>query len=308
MPGAPYDIPGATMASNRDYYEVLGVSRGATEKEIKAAYRKLARRYHPDVNPGNKAAEERFKEVAEAFAVLGDADKRARYDRGGREAFGSGFDPFAGMSREQAAEFDFSGFEDLFASLLGGAARGGRPRGRGRGGDLEFELSLPFAQAVTGHTVEVAIPRPGGSGPGERVKVRIPPGVEDGARVRVVGKGESGRGGGAPGDAYLRVHVEPHPLFRREGADLLCDVPVGIVKATLGGRVDVPTLDGRATIEIPPGTRSGQKLRLRGRGVPAHGSRRAGDLLVVVQIVPPRDLDARSKELLEELASRHPGA
>lgn len=294
------------MPSNRDYYEVLGVPRGATDKEIKAAYRKLARKLHPDVNPGDKGAEERFKEVAEAFAVLGDKDKRARYDRGGREAFGSGFDPFAGMSREQAAEFDLSGLEDILASLFGGAARGGRSRGRARGADLEFELTLPFAQAVAGPTVEVTIPR--GSGPGERVKVRVPAGVDDGARVRVPGKGEPGRGGATPGDAYLRVRVEPDPRFRRDGADLVCDLPIGIVKATLGGRVEVPTLDGPATIEIPPGTRSGQKLRLRGRGVPAHGARRAGDLLAVVQIVPPRDLDARSKELLEELASRRPDA
>jgi DnaJ-class molecular chaperone len=296
------------MTSNRDYYEVLGVGRTATEKEIKAAYRKLARKFHPDVNPGDSAAEDRFKEVAEAFAVLGDPEKRARYDRGGREAFGAGFDPFAGMSREQAEAFDFGGFSDLFESLFGGAARGTRPRGRGRGGDLEFEMTVPFVQAISGHTIEVTLPRPGARGPGERVKVRIPPGVEDGSRVRVAGRGESGHGGGAAGDAYLRVHVEPHPLFRREGTDLLCDVPVGIVKATLGGRVDVPTLDGRATIEIPPGTRSGQKLRLRGRGVPAHGARRAGDLFVVVQIVPPKDLDARSKALLEELAKLHPGA
>ena len=295
------------MASNRDYYEVLGVGRNATEREIKAAYRRLARKHHPDVNSGDKGAEERFKEVAEAFAVLGDPDKRARYDQGGREAFGSGFDPFQGMSRDQAAEFDFGGFSDLFESLLGGAMPGAGGRGRPRGSDLEFEVTLPFAQAITGHTISVTIPRPGVRGPGERVKVRIPPGIEDGARVRVAGKGGVGHGG-ASGDAYLRVRVEPHPMFRREGSDLLCDVPVGIVKATLGGRVDVPTLDGRATIEIPPGTRSGQKLRLRGRGVPAHGSRRAGDLLAVVQIVPPRDLDPDARALLEELASRHPGA
>lgn len=296
------------MTSNRDYYDVLGIGRTASEKEIKAAYRKLARKYHPDVNPGDTGAEDRFKEVAEAFAVLGDPEKRARYDRGGREAFGSGFDPFAGMSREQAEAFDFGGFSDLFESLFGGAPRSGRPRGRTRGGDLEFEMTIPFVQAIGGHTIEVAIPRAGAHGPGERVKVRIPPGIEDGARVRVAGRGQAGHAGGSAGDAYLRVHVEPHPLFRREGPDLLCDVPVGIVKATLGGRVDVPTLDGRATIEIPPATRSGQKLRLRGRGVPGHGSRKTGDLFVVVQIVPPRDLDARSRELLEELATRHPGA
>ncbi len=317
------------MTRKKDYYEILGVPRGASEQELKTAYRKLARKYHPDVNPGNKAAEEKFKEVAEAFAVLSDPSKRATYDRGGHEAFGPGFDPFEGF-RFDLGDLGFGNLSDLF-EMFGGEGRRARG-GRGtRGEDLELELSIPFADAVLGTTVEARIPRGetcprcGGSGRTrgeacrrcggsgrvageERVKVRVPPGIEDGGRVRVPGKGGVGARGGAAGDTFLNVRVEPHPLFRRDGADLYCDVPVGIVRATLGGTVEVPTLEGRAEVKLPAGTRSGQKLRLRGHGVPAHGGRRAGDLYAVVQIQPPKDLDAPSRELLLELERRVPGA
>lgn len=277
--------------TKKDYYDILGVSRQATEKEIKGAYRRLARKYHPDVNPGDPKAEDRFKEVAEAFAVLSDPEKRAKYDRGGHDAFGADFDPFAGFD---VSQFGFGGFGDLFEMFGGRAARGPR-----RGGDLEFEVQIPFLEAIRGTTVDLAIPR-GGERP-SRVKVRIPSGIDDGERVRVPGQGASGRQGGAAGDAYLRVRVEPHPLFRREGDDLVCEVPVGIARASLGGKVEVPTLDGHATIRIPSGTRSGQRFRLRGRGVPGRGSNRDGDLYAVVQIVPPRRIDGRVREILEEL-------
>jgi len=353
------------MATKRDYYDLLGVDRGAGDKEIKAAYRRLARKYHPDVNRDDPKAEERFKEISEAFAVLSDPEKRAKYDRGGHEAFGPDFDPFAG------AGFDFRSaglgdLGDLFEMFTGGGQRG--PRRAQRGQDLQLEMRLPFADAVRGTTVTVQIPRqetcavcrgsgvrPGGGettcpdcrgtgresrgragmrvsltcrrcggagklrgdpcsacrGTGltrkeERVRVRIPPGIEDGGRVRVPGKGDSGGGGGASGDAFLVIRVEPDPRFRREGRDLVCEVTVGLARAALGGTVQVPTLDGAATVTLPAGTRSGQRLRLRGRGVPAHRGRPAGDLHAIVQIEPPRKLDDRSRELLEEFARLNP--
>jgi molecular chaperone DnaJ len=360
------------MATTKDYYEVLGVARDASEKEIKAAYRKLARKYHPDVNKNDPRAEEKFKEVAEAFAVLSDADKRAKYDRGGREAFGPGFDPFAGA---RTVDFDFGmgDLSDLFSMFgFGGGATGatrGRRRTRARarrGEDLHLELSVPFLQAVEGATIELRMPRhtacedcrgsgtkPGtgertcpdcnGSGrteqqrgsmrvsltcprcggagrlPGdpcprcggtglrptdEPVKVRIPAGIDDGDTLRLSGKGHGGAGGAPPGDAFLTVRVEPHPILRREGRDLHVDVPVGITRAALGGQIQVPTLDGHAMIKIPEGTPSGRRFRLRGRGVPASGKKPAGDLYAVIQIRPPDTLDERSRELLREL-ERH---
>jgi DnaJ-class molecular chaperone len=282
----------------KDYYETLGVPRTADDKRIKAAYRRLARKYHPDVNKGDKQAEERFKEVAEAFAVLSDKDKRARYDRGGHDAFGPGFDPFAGFDFGQ---FD-AGFGDLSSlfEVFGFGSRGRRgARTRARhGADVRLELRVPFVTAVRGDTVELGLP-----GSGKQLKVRIPAGIEDGGTLRLAGQGSPGA---PPGDAYLTVRVEPHPVFRRDGRDLSCDVSIGIARAALGGKVDVETLDGKATITIPPGTRSGQRLRLRGRGVPSSSGRSAGDLYAVVQIRPPKALDARSRELMEEFARLNP--
>jgi curved DNA-binding protein len=297
--------------ARKDYYEVLGVGRTASDKEIKAAYRRLARKHHPDVNKGDPKAEERFKDVAEAFAVLSDKEKRARYDAIGSEAFGSGHDPFAGSDFR---DFEVGGFGDISSLLeqlfgLGhatGTRRGAGGRARAArepvGRDLRMELRVPFAQAVAGGTVEIGVPRGGRTA--ERLKVRIPAGTDDGATLRLAGQGEAGAGGA--GDAYLVIRVEPHPLFRREGRDLFVDVPLGIARAALGGTVEVPTLEGRATITIPEGTRSGQRFRLKGRGVPAGGGREAGDLFAVVQLEPPKALTPRSRELLEELARIHP--
>ena len=291
------------MTSKRDYYEILGVPRTATEKDLKAAYRKLARKYHPDVNPGDKAAEASFKEVSEAFGVLSDPEKRAKYDRGGHEAFGPGFDPTRGVriDFEDLGLGDLSDVFDLFG--WGGAARArGRRRG-GRGADVQLEMALPFADAIHGTTMDLRLPHLR-----ESTRVRIPAGIEDGGRIRIPGKGEPSHGEGPAGDAYVNVRVEPHPLFTRDGSDLSVEVPVGIATATLGGEVEVPTLDGRATIRIPAGTRSGQKFRLKGRGVPARGGKPAGNLNAVVQIVTPKSIDERSRELLEEFAKRNPGA
>ena len=291
------------MTSKRDYYEILGVPRTATEKDLKAAYRRLARKYHPDVNPGDKTAEASFKEVSEAFGVLSDAEKRAKYDRGGHEAFGPGFDPSRGVriDFEDLGLGDLSDLFDLFG--WGGAPRGRSRRRSGRGADVQLEMSLSFADAIHGTTMDLRLPHLR-----ESTKVRIPPGIEDGGRIRIPGKGASSHGDGPPGDAYVNVRVEPHPLFRREGSDLVVDVPLGIATATLGGEVEVPTLDGRATIRIPPGTRSGQKFRLKGRGVPSRAGHPAGHLNAIVQIVTPKSIDARSRELLEEFARLNPGA
>ena len=360
------------MPTKKDYYEILGVPRDASAKDIKAAYRRLARKYHPDVNRGDKSAEDKFKELAEAFAVLSDEGKRAQYDRGGHAAFGAGFDPFAGFDpRDFDVGFGSGSFEDLFGQLFGGGFGGGARTtrtSRRQGQDLRYETRIGFLEAALGATIELAIPRLegcadcggtgiqpgsgdavcpdcggsgrkeqrrgamrlatacprcGGSGrlPGNpcrtcggegrvrhehKVKVRIPSGVDDGATLRIRGKGDAGANGGPPGDLLLRVSVEPHPRFRREGRDLICDVPVSLARAALGGPVDVPTLDGTATITVPAGTRSGQKLRVRGKGLPAGRGHPAGDLYAIVQIHPPKSLDPRSRELLEEFARRNP--
>ncbi len=300
------------MTQKTDYYEVLGVPRTATDKDIKAAYRKLARKHHPDVNPGDKGAEERFKEISGAFAVLSDAEKRAKYDRGGHDAFEPGFDPFQGSTID-FQDLGLGNLSDIFELFGGGGRRRGTQRRAARGEDLQLEMSLPFGDAIHGTTVQVTIPRAVARGAGrvkanESVKVRIPAGIDDGERVRIAGKGNEGVGGGPPGDAFVNIRVEPHPMFRRDGSDLVCEVPVGIVKATLGGDLEVPTLEGRATIKIPAGTRGGQRFRLKGRGVAARAGHPAGHLYAVVQIVTPKELDARSVELLEEFQRLNPTA
>lgn len=318
------------MTSRKDYYEVLGVPRTATEKDLKSAYRRLAKKLHPDVTKNNKQAEERFKDVAEAFAVLSDPEKRAKYDRGGHEAFEPGFDPFAGFDpgRYDSGVGDISSLFEMF----GLGARGGSARRARRGQDLHYELQIPFVDAVRGRTLEVSIPRQapcsacGGQGlrPGtrgepcptcrgagsvasdDRIRVRIPVGVEHGATLRLPGQGHAGTTGGRRGDAFLLVNVQPDPVFRREGRDLVCDVSVGLARAALGGPVEVPTLEGSAKIQVPPGTRSGQRLRLRDRGVPAAAGEPAGDLHVVIQIQPPARLDERSRQLMEEFQQLNP--
>jgi molecular chaperone DnaJ len=319
------------VTPKKDYYDILGVSRSANDKELKAAYRKLARKYHPDVNPGDKTAEEKFKEVSGAFAVLSDPDKRAKYDRLGHDAFEPGFDPFQGTTID-FQDLGLGNLSDIFELFGGGAARRrGAPRRAARGEDLQLEMSLPFGDAIHGTTVEVAIPRGiacatcGGTGrvgggvcrvcrgggriqSTEKVKTRIPAGIDDAERIRIPGKGNDGIGGGPAGDAYVNVRVEAHPMFRREGDDLVCEVPVGVIKATLGGDLDVPTLEGRAVIKIPAGTRGGQRFRLKGRGVAARAGHPTGHLYAVVQIVTPRDLDPQSRELFEQLARLNPNA
>jgi len=349
------------VAMKRDYYEVLGVSRSATDEELKKAYRKAALKYHPDRNPGDHQAEERFKEASEAYQILCDAERRAMYDRFGHAAFEQG----AG-----AAGFDFaaSGFEDIIGDLFGdffgtGRSRGGRTRVR-RGQDLRYDLDITFEEAAFGCEKTIAVPRlspcdvcggrgakPGTSpktcpqcrGSGQvrfqqgffsiaktcghcngqgtiianpctacsgagvkrsthQLNIKIPGGVDNGSRLKLRGEGETGGNGGPAGDLYVLLRVAEHPLFVREGSDVVCEVPISIAAAALGTEMDVPTLNGPTKLKIPGGTQSGQVFRLKGHGIPDLNGYGRGDELVRVMVETPRKLTARQRELLEEFA------
>jgi DnaJ-class molecular chaperone len=293
------------MAS-KDYYSTLGVPRDASDEAIRTAYRNLARKHHPDVNPGDSQAEERFKEIAEAYAVLADSTKRQQYDTRGPEEFSPGIDLSEFMRRARAGGANPIDLGALFGDLFsggGGAPFGSRAR---RGPDVEASLRIEFRDAVEGVTLPLQIQRSDGGAPRpESITVRIPPGVSDGGRLRIAGKGQPGRGGGPPGDLYVRIQVRRHPFFRQEGEALICRVPLTVVEATLGGQVTLPTLDGETTMTVPAGTQSGQRFRIKGKGVPnRHGKR--GPLYVDVRIVPPKEVDAESRRLMEEFAQRNP--
>ncbi len=291
----------------KDYYKVLGVPKGASEKEIKAAYRKLARKFHPDVNSGNKDAEARFKEIGEAYDVLSDKDKRKRYDTLGEnwQAFGQRGAPGWPGAGGRGVRIDLEdlggagGFSEFFRTFFGGG-------GAGHGGgfaadeipasDAEAEVDLTLGEVLRGTTREVQL-----QGSRRRVEVRIPAGVREGSRVRVAGEG--GRGaGGRKGDLYLRVRVAPDPAFERRGDDLATTVRVPLTAAVLGGEAQVPTLDGTIGIKIPAGTPAGQVFRLRGHGLPRLGEKDArGDLLATLAVELPRSLTSEQKELFEGL-------
>ncbi len=317
--------------AKRDYYDVLGVSKSATADEIRRAHRKLVRQYHPDVNKDNKASEEKFKEVQEAYDVLGDADKRKQYDQFGH-AGPNGGDPFENMRRggrpgwqsggatvEDFDPRDFNNagdFGDIFEQFFGRGAggvggaraqtRGGRSRVRteppppSRGADIEHSVTLNFDQAARGVTLPLQISRDGKL---ETIDVKIPAGVKDGSKVRLKGKGQHVHGGEA-GDLYIITSVRPHDLFRRDELDILIDVPISVYEAMLGTKAAVPTLDGQVTITIPPGTGSGAKLRIKGRGV-FRGDEK-GDQFCVVKILVPKDLDEEDKELIRKLEAKRP--
>ncbi len=317
-----------------DLYQVLGVARDAADEAIKKAYRKLARKLHPDVNPGDAAAEERFKLVSEAYSVLSDPEKRKAYDEFGEVSLEAGFD--AEKARQMREQFGArfgggfpgfggsghggpGGFEESFAfgnldDLLGDVyARRGWSQGQGgrrprRGVDVEATLDLDLAEAARGGEKRLGITRPAADGTlrSETVTVRIPAGVADGGRVRIPGKGGEGRQGGPPGDLHARIRIRPHPVFRLDGRNLLLEVPVTVREATVGAKVEIPTLDGRATLTLAPGTDSGQRLRLKGKGLPDPTGGPAGDLYVTVQIRVPRDLDAAGRAALETLAKSDP--
>jgi molecular chaperone DnaJ len=341
-----------------DYYKVLGIPRSASDEDIKKAYRKLARKYHPDLNPNNKDSESKFKEVSEANDILSDAEKRKNYDTYGDPA-GPGAMPGPGFSSQG---FDMGGsFQDLFAGFGG---RGGRRRaGPKPGEDTQHLVRIPFKEAFTGTKLSLNLQRsetcrscqgsgdmpgaqaascpscagrgfqeqgggffrtrvdcPSCNGTGrkappcaacqgrgrmpkaETVTVAIPAGVEDGARLRVAGKGEAGRRGGGPGDLFLQIQVEPDARFERRGPNLYLDLPISFSEAALGTKVEIPTPEGHSTIKVPPGTQGGATLRLKGLGMPVPGSAMRGDLHARIKVVTPRIEDERSKELLRELA------
>jgi len=310
------------MTKRRDLYEVLGVSRNADADAIKAAYRKLARKLHPDVNPDDAAAEERFKEVSEAYAVLSDAKRRRDYDEFGEISLEGGFDADKAREAQRAfggAGYPFGGFgdghggggfgagdmDDLLSQMFGG----GRARGRGiRGHDLEATLELDFLEAARGteKRLTLKVPDERGAPRAQTITVRIPAGVADGGRIRLRGKGAAGIGGGPPGDLHAVIKVRPHPVFRREGRDLHLDLPVTVQEAVAGARVEVPTLEGRATVMVPPGTEGGQRLRLRGKGIPDPGGGSPGDLYATVHIRVPKGLDKTGHEALAVLSRFDP--
>lgn len=302
----------------KDYYDSLGVSRSATEGDIKSAYRKLARQYHPDRNPGDKAAAERFKEIQQAYDVIGDKKKKEQYDQFGHnfEHMGAGGGGgFPGGGFPGGAQWGTSGgggyqnidpaaFQSIFEQMMGGAGGGGFPgdfsttgpaqgrKGRGRKKapqDVETGIEVDFLTAAQGGTVDLG-----------KIKLDIPAGFPDGKKLRVRGQGENG------GDLYVVVHIRPHAYFKRDGQNIILDVPLTVSEAALGCKVDVPTLEGTVTITVPSGTSSGQRLRVRGMGLPASGSTAKGDQYCEMKIVIPKTISAKAKQLLEEFAKLEP--
>ena len=311
----------------KDYYKTLGVSKTASEKEIKQAYRKLARKYHPDVNPNNKDAEKTFKEINEANAVLSDAEKRKTYDTLGpdwqQRARGQGAP--GGYTRTYTTS-NMGEFSDFFESIFGGRGSSGTSQGGGfefdlgslfgrgrnnsgtqrgapagqlRGADIEQKVDITLREAFKGTKRNLTVTRPDGGT--ESLEVTIPPGVHEGSRVRLKGKGNPG--GGQPGDLYLIVHVLPDPTFQIDGRNLKSEVSVPLTKLVLGGETEVPTLDGKVTMKIPPGTQNGRTFKLSGKGLPHLKGGGSGDLLVKVSAALPTTLNDQQRALFQELAS-----
>jgi len=350
------------LAEKRDYYEVLGVDRNATEADIKKAYRRLAKQYHPDVNPGDKEAEAKFKEINEAYSVLSDSEKRANYDRFGHAAF-DGNAGFGGF------DFGFGGLDDLFESFMGfGRSRTSRRAGPQRGNDLQYAMEISFMEAAFGTTKELNVTRLqtcsvcGGSGakPGtqpetckhchgtgqirysqstpfgqfvnvrtcdmcsgegkvithpcekcngkgrvtksSRISINIPAGINEGQTISLRGEGEPGLRGGPPGDLFVTIHIKPHPIFKREGYDVVCDVPISFAQAALGADIEIPTIDGKMTYTIPEGTQTGTVFKIRGKGIKHLRSNARGDQYIRVNVEVPVRLSQKQKELLRQFA------
>jgi len=360
--------------TKRDYYDVLGVKREAPEAEIKKAFRKLARKYHPDINPGDKTSEQKFKELNEAYEVLSDPKKKQQYDQFGHAAFEQGFGqgpgPGPGPGFEgfgHGAEFySGRGFEDIFGNIFG--ERAARARGPQKGEDITYAVEIELEDAIFGRTMQVDLRRDvtcsscGGSGsqPGtsprscptcmgtgrvsqgrgfmqfaqtcstchgagtinpnpcrtcsgkgvvpkmDRINVKIPPGVDNGSKVRVAGMGESGERGGPSGDVYIVTKVRPHGYFERKGDNLHSEASVTIKEAALGEKIEIPTVDGMVSLTVPQGAQTGQQLKLKGKGVPHLGGGGTGDHYVTIKVATPAVLSERGKELLLELDRLHP--
>ncbi|UFS72005.1 DnaJ domain-containing protein [Geomonas sp. RF6] len=293
--------------AQRDYYEVLGVKKGASIDELKKAYRKLAVKYHPDKNQGNKEAEERFKEINEAYAVLSDPKKKEQYDRFGTTGFHQRFsqeDIFRGFDVGDLFRDQGFGTDDIFSRIFGDAVRRGRGGGMrvARGEDLSMEVQVTFREAYDGCEKRVAFLR---GGQREEISVRIPAGIESGARLRVAGKGGNGHHGGPAGDLYLNVQVGNDPQFQREGADIIVNRDVRFSEAVLGGSLEVPTMEGTKRIKLPTGIQPGTKIRLKGLGFHHAGKQARGDLFVKigVRVPEPETLTADQIKLLEQLAA-----
>jgi curved DNA-binding protein len=306
----------------KDHYAALGVSRTASQEEIQKAYRKMARKYHPDMNPDDASAKNKFQEVQAAYEVLSDPEKRKRYDQFGAdfEQVGAGGGPrgwrYTTSHGPQTYPFDLDdlfgaggagvegggNFSDLFKQF--GRGRGGRREARAaRGNDLKHELTVPFATAVLGGEAALTLRRQNGET--ETIRVKIPVGIEDGKKIRLRGQGEPGMGDAPPGDILLTIHVSPHPHFRRSGTRLDVRVPITLSEAALGAKIDVPTPHGTISLTVPPNTSSGKRLRIKGHGVrPANQP--PGDLFAEVQIVLPDGLSAVEREQLAEIANRYP--
>jgi len=320
----------------KDLYDILGVAKGASSAEIKKAYRKLAKQHHPDLNPDDKSAEDRFKQASAAFSILSDPERRAAYDRGEIDAKG---DPtFAGgqggpgqgpyyrdfadgpggrkytyAHAEEAPEgFVAGGFDDILNQFFGGGRAGAGPRGDPRGGDFRkgaafaypgadarYALTVDFLDAVNGATRQIQLPD------GAQLSVRIPPGLRDGQILRLKGKGQPGLGDAPAGDALVEVTVRPHPRFRRKGNDIEIDLSVSLPEAVLGAKVPAPTVTGQVNVTVPPGANTGTVLRLKGRGVPARGRHAAGDQLVRLQVMLPAKIDPDLERLVREWAADH---
>jgi DnaJ-class molecular chaperone len=299
------------VANGKDYYEVLGVKRGASDDEIKKAYRKLARKFHPDLNPGDKTAEAQFKQLQEAYDVLSNAGDRKLYDEYGENwravKAGAGVPPPPPQGGQRPGGFDFNDFDfgrfssggggggfDIFEELFGGArGRGGPRQGRGRDVEAELELSLEEAHRGGRRTLQMQNAE-------KTIDVNIPAGVRDGSTVRLAGQGGPGANGSEPGDLYLHIRLRPHPMFTVKGDDLEVELPLAPWEAVLGANVEAPTLDGKVGVKVPAGARSGQRLRLRGQGLNKRSGGR-GDEYVRVKIVVPKEVSAEERRLYEEL-------
>ena len=292
--------------AQRDYYEVLGVKKGASMEELKKAYRKLAVKYHPDKNPGDKQAEDRFKEINEAYAVLSDPKKKEQFDQFGSNNFHQRYsqeDIFKGFNVDDLFKDQGFGTDDIFSRLFGGGGmrgqRGGAGRMAAKGEDYNMEILVTFRDAYDGADKRIAYLR---DGVREELSVKVPAGIENGAKLRVAGRGGAGRMGGPAGDIFLTVNVGADAIFQREGADIVLPLEVRFSEAALGGSIDVPTMEGTKRIKIPAGIQPGTKVRLKGLGFHKVGKKERGDMYVRIGVKVPEKLTPRQHELLEQLA------